>query len=202
MAGQQILIIHGGDTYSSTKAFLEDLERKELDFETLRAPMNDWKRNLAEDIGDAYEVLRPRMPNGNDARYVAWKIWFEKILPRLDDNVILVGHSLGAAFLIKYLAENTVTRTVRGTFLVGAPYDDGGDARYSTEFNPPEDLSKFTKQSGMITFYHSTDDPIVPFSDFEKYRLRLPNARFVPCSGRKHFFDEHFPELVKDIQTL
>jgi len=141
------------------------------------------------------------MPNGADARYAAWKIWFEKIFPHLDESVILVGHSLGAAFLIKYLSENTLSRPVRATFLVGAPYDEGKDARHSTEFNPPDELSGLVAQGGAVTLYHSTDDPIVPFADFEAYRAKLPSARFVSFTDRLHFFDEHFPELVEDIKN-
>lgn len=202
MGKKQVLVIHGGDAFASHADFLAHLKEKELDFESLRSPVNDWKRNLADDLGEEFEVLRPRMPNGQNARYEAWKIWFEKILRRVDEEVVLVGHSLGGVFLVKYLSENKIKKSIRATYLVGAPFDEGGSGTYSREFNPPGDLSLFEEQGGRITFYHSTDDPIVPFRDFETYRTKLKEARFVSFDGRKHFFDEHFPELVEDIEAL
>lgn len=51
-----------------------------------------------------FKVIKPEMPNKDMARYSAWKLWFEKHLPFLDsEKLIVIGHSLGAIFLIKYL---------------------------------------------------------------------------------------------------
>lgn len=201
MKKKQAVIIHGGNTFRTNDEFLKYLQNKELDFESLRSPTNDWKRNLAEDLGDGFEVLRPHLPNGHNAQYAAWKIWFEKIIPYLNKDIVLIGHSLGGIFLVKYLAENNVPKTIRAVYLVGAPFNNE-DGEMTDEFNPPKSLEAFEKQCGSITLYHSKDDPIVPFENFEKYKTKLTTAHFVEYADRKHFFDEHFPELVEDIKAL
>ena len=62
--------------------------------------------NLDKVLGGGYEVLIPQMPNSQNARYSEWKILFEKIISILDDEIILIGHSLGGIFLVKYFSEN------------------------------------------------------------------------------------------------
>jgi hypothetical protein len=57
------------------------------------------------------------MPNPMNARYNEWKILFKKIVLLLDDNVILIGHSLGAIFLVKYLSENKFPKKNSGNFI-------------------------------------------------------------------------------------
>jgi hypothetical protein len=59
------------------------------------------------------------MPAKQDADYIAWKIWFEKLFPFLQpENVILIGSSLGTIFLSKYLSENIFPRTIQSLHLV------------------------------------------------------------------------------------
>lgn len=62
------------------------------------------RKDRFESLKSTYQIIRPEMPNKNMASYKAWKIWFEKIFPYLnDEDLVMVGHSLGAMFLIKYL---------------------------------------------------------------------------------------------------
>ena len=69
-------------------------------------PFEEKKRRrmrLQEQLPE-FKVIKPEMPNKDMARYSAWKLWFEKHLPFLDsEKLIVIGHSLGAMFLIKYL---------------------------------------------------------------------------------------------------
>jgi len=43
------------------------------------------------------------MPCIENAKYNEWKIQFEKYLKRTDNDLILIGMSLGGIFLTKYL---------------------------------------------------------------------------------------------------
>lgn len=69
-------------------------------------PFEEKKRRrmtLQEQLPE-FKVIKPEMPNKDMARYSAWKLWFKKYLPFLDsEKLIVIGHSLGAMFLIKYL---------------------------------------------------------------------------------------------------
>lgn len=104
---QQVFVIHGGTAFNTYEEYFEYLTKKEVSLEKLQG--RDWKINLQDDLGDGYEVFLPKMPNSQNAVYKEWCIWFEKFLPLLNDGVILVGHSLGAVFLAKYLSEHDIS---------------------------------------------------------------------------------------------
>ena len=142
------------------------------------------------------------MPNSTNARYLEWKIWFEKLIPFLKEEVVLVGHSLGGMFLTKYLSENKFPKRVRATFLVSSPFDDKDSGESLVDFVLPASLSNLQEQGGKIFIYHSEDDPVVPFADFKKFERNLPNANFRTFKDREHFGQEDFPELVEDMANV
>lgn len=197
---RQVVVIHGGETFDTHEEYLAWLNAYEVTLD--KAQTRRWKSTLADALGEEYEVIQPGMPNAFDAKYPEWKLWFEKYLAHLGDDLILVGHSLGAIFLVKYLSEETVSKHILGTFLIAAPFDST-DAEYSlSDFRLPESLSKCAEQSRLIHFYHSTDDEVVPFTDLAKYQKALPYARATVFADKGHFRMEEFPELVADIKAL
>lgn len=196
----QIFAIHGGETFDTYEEYLQDLLQKEFDL--ARFGVRDWKANLAERLGENYTVILPRMPNLFNAKYIEWKIWFDKIVPYLEEEAILMGHSLGGIFLVKYLAENTIPKRAKALFLIAAPFDDA-DSEYSlADFVLPASFEKLQDQAGKIFIYHSKDDPIVPIVDVHKYERALPSATVRIFDGRQHFNQVDFPEIVADIKSL
>jgi len=197
---KQIIVIHGGGSYHTYKKYIVALRDYKLDFERLKR--KDWKENLAEKLGDDFEVILPKMPNSMNARYKEWEIMFNKLLPFLNDNVILIGHSLGGIFLVKYLSKNQFPKNIKATFLVATPYGEKSVNYSLCSFSLPKSLTKFQQQGGKIFIYYSKDDPIVPLSDFNKYKKALPKARGVIFKDRGHFIGPKFAELIKDIKSI
>lgn len=143
------------------------------------------------------------MPNKTNAQYNEWKIFFKKLVDLLDDNFILIGHSLGGIFLTKYLSENQVNKIIKKTFLIAAPYDDGGmDKEPMYSFLRSGDLKKMENQAGKIYIYQSKDDFAVPFDHLEKYRKAIPSATVREFEDRNHFLQEIIPELINDIKEI
>ena len=118
---KQIVLIHGGTTFETYEEYMAYLRSIKLTLEKIQK--KDWKDNLANALPE-FQVIYPKMPNAKNARYEEWKIWFEKLFPLLNNEVILVGHSLGAIFLAKYLSENTFPKKIKSLHLVAGPYDD------------------------------------------------------------------------------
>ena len=197
---RQIIVIHGGDTFNTQGEYLSFLKNFEINFERLK--QKSWKETLAENLGPDYEVVQPKMPNSINARYSEWTIWFEKMIPFFDKEIILVGHSLGGIFIAKYLSENQFPKKILSTFLISAPYDDKDSGESLVDFELKNDLGNLQKQGGNIILYHSEDDRIVPFADLEKYRKLLPNAEVKIFKNRGHFQQEEFPELIEDITAI
>jgi len=200
----QIIVIHGGDVFNTYEEYLVFLKSREIDFERYRTHWKDWKATLDEKLGKEFEVILPTLPNKMNAKYLEWKIWFEKFVPYFEPEVVLIGHSLGGTFLAKYLSENDFPKKIRAAFLVAAPYDY--DSRGGTndlgDFALSKDLSKFNEQAGKIFIYHSKDDPIVPLTDSEKYKRSLPQAEMVIFEDKGHFNQTEFPELISNIKKL
>ncbi|HEX5430175.1 MAG TPA: alpha/beta fold hydrolase [Patescibacteria group bacterium] len=198
---QQILVIHGGDTFADTDydKYIQFLQDIELDYARLTSDKTDWKRNLRRDLGADYEVILPSMPNKFNARFTEWKLWFEKLFPFLRDDIILIGHSMGGAFLAKYLTENQFPKKIKALALVAAPADADSDGNSLHTFELPSQLNL---PAGKIYLYYSTNDPIVDFDQHEKYSDQLPQALLRTFEDRGHFNQKQFPEIIEDIKNL
>ena len=201
---KQVVIIHGGDSYNTYKKYLSDLKSEKVDIERYFA--RRWKNELPRQLGKSFEIIAPRMPNAENARYLEWKLWFEKFIPFMRNGVILIGTSMGGAFLAKYLSENKFSKKIGATLFVSAPYFSGGmhykDYETPKDWILPKSLSKIEKQGGKIFFYQNTDDELVPFRDLKRYAKVLPTATRRVFKGRGHSFGAKFPEIVRDIKEV
>ena len=188
---KQIVLIHGGSSFDNYERYLNSLKNGSINYERLLWAQK-WREWLAQEIVNA-DVLLPDFPNKQNAQYEEWKIYFEKLLPLLGDDVQLVGYSLGAMFLAKYLHESPLSSPVRRLVLVSPCYDD----------ESVEDLGSFrvTSAAGLeksakeVHLFHSKDDPVVPFTELAKFQRDLPTATVHIFEDRNHFFQPTFPEL-------
>jgi predicted alpha/beta hydrolase family esterase len=197
---QQIIVIHGGTTFEEYEKYLESLSTKTLNIDRfVYKPM--WKELLQDNLGDEFQVLTPSMPNKSNARYSEWKIWFEHVSSLFNDNCILIGHSLGAIFLAKYLSENDLGIKIKATILIAAPYDDDSEEDLG-DFKIESLTETLTEQAGRLVFFNGLDDPVISHHDLEQYQKQLPSAEFIIQSAPDHFMRVEFPELVSLLKNL
>ena len=195
----QILIIHGGMTCKNKKDYLHFLKtRKILIEEKIRWTDYYLKKKLDEN----FEIIKPRMPLQDNAKYNEWKIHFERHFPHLRNNIILIGLSLGGIFLTKYLSENKFPKKILSTYLICPPFDNtlhGEDLVGG--FKLKSDLSLIKKNSKNLNLLFSKDDDVVPVSHAKKYKKKLKNANFVIYKSKNgHFKISEFPEIIKMIK--
>lgn len=195
---QEILLIHWWDTHVNYEEFLNSLKEKSIHLERL-ASRRDRKNELQFQLWDDYVVYTPQMPNKQNAQYIEWKILFEKLLNALDDDSILIWHSLWAAFIVKYLSENKITKKIKKTFLIWTPFDDNMEWDKLVWFKRIWELNNLENQSWELYFYHSEDDFAVPYEHVLHYRELLPNAHYRLFKDRNHFLQWEVPELIEDI---
>ena len=89
-----------------------------------------------------------------------------------------------------------------GVFLVSSPYDSEASGYDLLDFSLAGGLKQLEEQAGNIFLYHSKDDDVCPFADFEKYKNDLPTAHTEVFENRGHINQETFPEIVRDIKKL
>lgn len=197
---QQIVIIHGGTTFQDYDEYLKSLSEKKLDIDRF-VYKPKWKELLQDNLGSDYHVLLPSMPNSTNARYSEWKLWFDHISSLFADNCILVGHSLGAVFLAKYLSENSLRVTIKATILIAAPYDDES-VEDLTDFKITKLSQQLIDQAGRLVFFNGEDDPVISIHDLQKYQKQLPGAEFNILSAPDHFVRADFPELTSLLKDI
>jgi predicted alpha/beta hydrolase family esterase len=141
------------------------------------------------------------MPKEDDPNYELYKTQIEKELNRIEDKVILVGHSLGACFLLKYLAEEKVNKHIAGMFLIATPFWGKGGWQYEG-FTLNNMLASKRTTNIPVFFYHSTGDEIVPFAHLSLYKEKFPHAVIRKIIGRGHQLKNDVTEIVQDIKSL
>lgn len=177
---RQVLFVHGGAVYEQDRKLAA---------------------SLSDALGAAYEVRYPEMPNADAPEYGAWRDCIAEELSALGGGVILVGHSLGASVLLKYLSEENAEGPVAGLFLVAAPFWGAEDWEVD-EYTPREDCAHWLPESLPIFFYHGRDDEIVPFEHLSLYAEKLPGATFRELDGGGHQLGNDLSGVARDIARL
>ena len=198
-AKTQILMIHGGETFKNKKDYLHFLKTRKISIEEKIRWTDD---HLKKNLGKNFQIIKPRMPLQDNAKYDEWKIHFERHFPQLKNNIILIGGSLGGIFLAKYLSEHKFPKKILSTYLICPPYDNTlPDEDLVGGFKLKSNLSLLEKNSKRLYLMFSKDDDVVPVSHAEKYRKKLKNAKIVIYESKNgHFKVSEFPEIVKMIK--
>ena len=195
----QIFLIHGGETFKNRKDYLHFLKTRKISLEKSKKWSGDY---LNKELGGKFEIIRPLMPSKDNAVYEDWKIHFERYIPFLRSNLILVGNSLGSIFLAKYLSEHKFPKKILATYLVCPPFDNTlFDEDLVGGFILKKDLSLLERNSKRLTLLFSKDDDCVPVSHADKYAKQLKNATIIRYKSKNgHFRVAKFPEIVKMIK--
>lgn len=199
MTQTHVLIIHGGMTFRNRKDYLHYLKTKKVSIE----PRINWAGDyLEKKLGPKFKVIRPRMPQRDDAKYSDWKIFFERYLPLLKGKFILIGNSLGGIFLAKYLSEHKLAKKAHAVYMVCTPFDD----TVPTEdlvggFKLKSKIVQLENNATHVRMLFSKDDEVVPVSHAKKYATKLDKTEIYIFDGKNgHFNVPTFPEIVKMIK--
>ncbi len=197
---KQIIIIRGGESFDSREKYLEYLKKVKLDPYEHKKNWRDW---IIWALSETHDVLVPLMPCKQCAEYEPWKIWFERHFDFIvDPEVIVIGHSLGGSFLLKWLSENKFPKKISQLHLI-APWvsdDIPLELERIATFKP--DLSKSSNiknQCSKIHLWHSEDDKVVPYKNTELIKQALPDTILHTFKDRGHFIQPAFMELLQVI---
>jgi predicted alpha/beta hydrolase family esterase len=155
--------------------------------------------SLQKALGSEYDVRYPRMPGESDPDLQTWKAKIGRELESLEGEVILVGHSVGGAALLKYLAEEKVEKAIAGLFLLAAPSWDDEHWNFD-DLRLPRDLDAKLLQVPRVVLYHNRDDKTVPFSHLALHAARLPSANVREGDTGGHQFGNDLADVARDIK--
>ncbi len=124
-----------------------------------------WLKSQIEDTG--HEAIIPKFPTPVGQSLEAWRESFRLQVGRVDHKTILVGHSLGAGFILNLLDSQDASN-VAATFLIagftgklGLPdYDKINETFVSKEFN----WQRIKERGGACIVINGDDDPYVPLA--------------------------------------
>jgi len=198
----KIFYLHGGTTHSTQEKFYEYLENKSVELEK-KSPI--WT-DMLETNFPSHQIIRISLPNKKNADYKAWEIVFQKYIQYIDANSILIGFSLGASFLLKYLSKHKLPINPSKIILVAGPIDnEGSPEELCNGFSlvPTQlQLKLLQDQSDNMHLFYATDDPIVPIIQMQKVQTILQKANFHTLKNRGgHFITADFPELINTIKN-
>ncbi|KKU91280.1 MAG: hypothetical protein UY23_C0002G0019 [Candidatus Jorgensenbacteria bacterium GW2011_GWA1_48_11] len=142
-------------------------------------------------LAQAPELPEPYKPN-----YEKWQSVFEQF--KIDKNTMLIGHSCGAGFLVRWLSEH---KTKVGKVALVAPWIDPDRTSKMSFFNFRIDPD-LIKRTGGLTIFVSKND----YRDIVESAKKLKNTlkghlKIKEFANRGHFtFDDmktdRFPELL------
>jgi predicted alpha/beta hydrolase family esterase len=140
----------------------------------------------------------PEMPFPFEPSYELWKNVFKQFI--LNEDTILIGHSCGAAFILRYLSENNVKV---GKVILVAPWIDPDQNEAPQMCNFEIDSSLQDRTSG-VTIFISNDDGKHVLESADIIKFQLSNAKVISFEDKGHFCLKHmrtreFPELLNEI---
>ena len=166
---------------------------------------DQWDNQLVDslrgELGPAYEIRYPVMPNEADPKYAVWKLALQREFAALEHGAIVVGHSVGGTILIHALAEQPPQSDLGAICLIAAPFIGTGGWQ-SDDIEPRPDLAVRLPRDVPIFFYHGRDDDSVPFAHVELYARAIPRAQVRRLAGRDHQLDNRLAEIAADVRRL
>lgn len=141
----------------------------------LSQPSYGWQTWLMSKMDelDVYACALP-MPTPDKPQLNQWVEVIEKVCSNPDDEICLVGHSLGCQAILHFL-ENS-SNSIENVFLVASPFeklhteDLNSKLRATDNFYTPLHKQKIISSAKEILIIHAKNDQKVPYEHAEKLK--------------------------------
>ncbi|PIT90743.1 MAG: hypothetical protein COU22_00495, partial [Candidatus Komeilibacteria bacterium CG10_big_fil_rev_8_21_14_0_10_41_13] len=144
-----------------------------------------------------YEAKVPAMPNPEEPEIEAWlKALHDNLPDSVDENIILVGHSIGCQAVLRYLERLPQVSKICGLLLL-APWmeldqqtlkEEGEEVKKVARpwMETPIDFTKVKSMVGKVVAIFSDNDPYVPLAQKDLFAREL-GAEIIIEHNRGHF---------------
>lgn len=170
-------------------------------------PLENWFPWLKQELEkEGPKVFVPAFPHPKDHPLPDWLSVLKDYEKFINDQSILIGHSLGGLFLLRVLER--LDHPVKASFFVSAPvgvkpirFYDSDFAFSGFDFN----WEKIKQNAGKVTVYHSDNDPYVSLGNGEELAKQLgTNLTFIPNAGHLNTESGYteFDLLLRDVNKI
>jgi predicted alpha/beta hydrolase family esterase len=142
----------------------------------------------------------PEMPAPYHPDYKAWTALFEQFT--INEDTLLIGHSLGGGFLVRWLSENKVRV---GKVVLVAPWIDPDHEETESVgdfFDFEIDPQLADRTVGITAFISNDDQPMIKTVTLLEEKIKNLTVKRIEDKG--HFTlgemgTEEFPELLREV---
>ena len=131
-----------------------------------------WVQEQLEAQG--YEVTVPEMPDTDEPALDEWLPYLQEIIGKPDEELVLVGHSIGCVAIMRYLEALPKEQKVGKVVFVAGFTDQLGFKELENFFKTPLNFEKIKPKSERgFAAIQSDDDPYVPMQYGERLEEEL-----------------------------
>jgi len=143
-----------------------------------------WLKSELEE--DGYDVMVPAMPETEEPKQILWVPHLAEIVGEPDDELVLIGHSVGCITILRYLEGLPEGVRVGRVVLVAGFTDDLGFDELKNYFQSSIDWSAIRSHCSKFVAIHSDNDPFVPLGHADVFKEQL-DAEVVVEHEKGHF---------------
>lgn len=180
---KRAVIVHGWEGYPSEAWF-------------------PWLKGELETRGWHVEV--PAMPEAGTPRIEAWVGELSRVVDTPDEELMLIGHSIGVQTILRYL-ETIDVRIAKVVAVAGfftlVPHSIGSaedEAVAEPWLTLPIDTERVRRNVGEMVALFSDDDRYIPFENIDLFERRL-GAKVSVLHARGHMGANDHAEVVPEI---
>jgi predicted alpha/beta hydrolase family esterase len=158
-------------------------------------------RRLGRELGDDFSVDFPTVPDEDNPDYDRWRPAIAAAITRATPPVVVVGHSLGGYFLVRYLSSERIETSVAAVCIIAAPFPSGDPAWVFEGFELPDRFGERLPTDAAVLLYASEDDETIPFAHRDLYAAAIPGAVKRTTSGG-HQLGNDLAMVADDIRRI
>jgi predicted alpha/beta hydrolase family esterase len=143
-----------------------------------------YAKSELEKRGFAVEV--PTFPETSEPKQKLWVPKLSEIIGRPDENLFLIGHSVGCITILRYLETLEDKEKIGGAVMVAGFTDDLGFDELKNFFETPIDFDKAKQHCPKFIGIFSDNDQYVPLKYSDIYKEKL-NAEIIIKHNMGHF---------------
>lgn len=176
-----------------------------------------WYPSVARELESrGFIVTVPEMPETERPQLASWLSKLAEAVGQPDEELYLIGHSVGCITILRYLESLPADQKVGGVILVAGFVDDlsymdsiEDKTVLPNFFQTSLDLEHIKSRAKKFVAIHSDNDPYVELKHADIFKEKL-NAKIIVKHGMKHFSGEvddeksctELPDVVEVIEKM